>query len=116
MSEIPEDILKIVRGEVPPPPIHSFIGFTFTSIEHGRATVEFEVDERHTNPFGLVQGGLISNIADSAMGAAFHSTLGENETCSTLELKTSFAPEYHTKSLFKNYRLCVASYPRNCLP
>ena len=90
MTSIPEYLQKVIRGEIPPPPITSLIGFTLTSIEPGKAIIELDADERHVNPFGGIHGGLISNIADAAMGTAFHSVLEENETCTTLELKISF--------------------------
>jgi len=89
MSSMPEYLQKVMRGETPPPPITTLIGFALTSVEHGKAIIELNAD-RHVNPFGGIHGGLISNIADAAMGAAYHSTLAENETCSTLELKISF--------------------------
>jgi len=90
MSTIPEYLQKIVRGEIPPPPITTLLGFALTSVEPGKAIIELNADDRHVNPFGGIHGGLISNIADAAMGAAYHSTLEENETCTTLELKISF--------------------------
>lgn len=90
MSTMPEYLQKVVRGEIPPPPITTLIGFALTSVEPGMAVIELDADERHVNPFGGIHGGLICDIADAAMGAAYHSTLGENETCSTLELKISF--------------------------
>ena len=90
MSDIPKYLQKVMRGEVAPPPITEMIGFSLVSVERGRATVELPVDERHVNPFGNVHGGLICDIADAAMGAAYHSTLTDEEICSTLELKISF--------------------------
>jgi len=79
-----------MRGEVAPPPITTLIGFSLVSVEPGLAVVELPIDERHVNPFGNVHGGLICDIADAAMGAAYHSTLTDQEICSTLELKVSF--------------------------
>ena len=90
MQQIPEYLRKITAGEVPPPPIAKLIGFELTDVKRGYAVVELKVNEQYTNPFGGIHGGLICDIADSAMGAAYHSTLAENEICTTLELKTSF--------------------------
>ncbi len=90
MTEIPEYLQQIMRGEVDPPPITALIGFSLTSVESGKAVIELPVDERHINPFGNVHGGLICDIADAAMGAAYHSVLTNEEICSTLELKVSF--------------------------
>jgi uncharacterized protein (TIGR00369 family) len=90
MTDIPEYLQKVIQGEIAPPPVTILIGFSLTHVEYGRAVVELDAGEQHTNPFGLVHGGLICDIADAAMGAAYHSTLTDDETCSTLELKISF--------------------------
>jgi uncharacterized protein (TIGR00369 family) len=59
-------------------------------LSNGRATVEFEANEQHANPMGTLHGGVLCDIADAAMGAAYRSTLTEGETFTTLELKINF--------------------------
>jgi uncharacterized protein (TIGR00369 family) len=81
---------QVMRGEVPPPPIATLIGFTLVSAEAGRAVIEFEATERHANPMGTLHGGVFCDIADAAMGMAYASRLDEGETFTTLELKMSF--------------------------
>ena len=39
---------------------------------------------------GTLHGGILCDIADAAMGMAYASTLGEGETCTTLELTINF--------------------------
>jgi uncharacterized protein (TIGR00369 family) len=85
-----EMLEKLVRGEIPPPPIAQLIGFTLTSLETGQAVVEFEASERHTNPMGTLHGGVLCDVADAAMGMAFASTLAKGESFATLELKINF--------------------------
>jgi len=80
----------IVRGDIPPPPIEQTLGFRMVAVERGRAVMELTLDDRHANPFGTGHGGLIADLADAAMGAACHSTLADDQKCSTLELKISF--------------------------
>lgn len=79
-----------MRGEVPPPPIATLIGFRITSVEPGRAVLELETSERHTNPMGTVHGGVLCDVADAAMGIAYASTLEAGESFTTLELKINF--------------------------
>jgi uncharacterized protein (TIGR00369 family) len=81
---------KMLRGEVPPPPIARLLGFVVKSIEPGRAVFEMEVDERHHNPMGTLHGGVYCDLADAAMGYAYAATLGEGETFTTVELKINF--------------------------
>lgn len=81
---------KVLRGEAPPPPIATLIGFTLISVQPGQAVVELEATGRHANPMGSLHGGVLCDIADAAMGMAYASTLGDGETFTTLELKINF--------------------------
>jgi uncharacterized protein (TIGR00369 family) len=81
---------RLVRGEIPPPPIAQLIGFTLTGIQPGQAIVEFQASERHANPMGTLHGGVLCDVADAAMGMAYASTLAEGESFTTLELKINF--------------------------
>jgi len=90
MTTMLERTRMILRGEAPPPPIASLLGFTLTSVGDGEAMIELKVDERLANPMGTLHGGVLGDIADAAMGMAWASTLGEGETFTTLELKINF--------------------------
>src|SRR5580700_8226464 len=81
---------KMMRGELPPPPIARLLGFTVKIIEPGRAVFEMEVDERHHNPMGTLHGGIYCDLSDAAMGFAYAATLGEGESFTTVELKINF--------------------------
>jgi uncharacterized protein (TIGR00369 family) len=88
----------IYRGELPPPPIATLLGFTLTSIAPGQASIEFEASAQHANPMGTLHGGVLCDIADAAMGMAYASTLEEGETFTTLELKINFLkPIWHAR-------------------
>jgi len=90
MSRMLDYLHTMLRGETPHPPVAMLIGFRLVSIESGQATVEFEAGERHTNPMGMLHGGVLCDVADAAMGMAYASTLDEGETFTTLELKINF--------------------------
>jgi uncharacterized protein (TIGR00369 family) len=90
MSTMLENAQRIIAGEAPASPSGRLIGSRLTAIEPGRAQIELDTDGRHFNPMGTVHGGIICEIADSAMGLAFASTLPEGESFTTLELKINF--------------------------
>ena len=90
MPKMLENLHKVLRGESPPPPIATLIGFRLKSIEPGQAAIEFEATARHGNPMGTLHGGVLCDIADAAMGMAYASTLEDGETFTTLELKINF--------------------------
>lgn len=56
----------------------------------GRTTIEFQADDRYANPMGTLHGGILCDVADAAMGMAYHCTLAEGETFTTIELKINF--------------------------
>jgi uncharacterized protein (TIGR00369 family) len=80
----------LLEGKLPAPPVAQLIGFAPTSIEPGRAVVEMEVGQRHTNPMGTLHGGILCDLADAAMGIAYATTLEAGESFTTLELKINF--------------------------
>lgn len=71
-------------------PVGELVGFRPVSFGDGRAVFEMEAGKRHHNPMGTVHGGVLCDLADAAMGFAFASTLGTQETFTTLELKINF--------------------------
>lgn len=73
-----------------PAPIGKLLGLTLIRNGPGRAIVEFKADARYANPMGTLHGGVLCDIADAAMGAAYLTTLAEGETFTTIELKISF--------------------------
>jgi uncharacterized protein (TIGR00369 family) len=59
----------------------------------GRTVWRMRADERFANPAGIVQGGFIGAMADSAMGSAavtFARGSGRRVFASNVEMKTSF--------------------------
>jgi len=66
------------------------IGFETKEIADGKATVVLAAGPQHANPMGTLHGGILCDIADAAMGIAFASTLGADETFTTVELKINF--------------------------
>jgi uncharacterized protein (TIGR00369 family) len=90
MSRMLDLIRMVQRGELPPPPVATLIGFDINTIEPGRVVMEMAAGPQHANPMGTVHGGILCDLADAAMGMAYASTLDEGETFTTLELKINF--------------------------
>lgn len=80
----------IVSGDAPAPPIAELVGFDLVEVGEGHARFSLDPAERHYNPLGTVHGGIAATLLDSAMGCAVHTTLGEGESYTTLELKVNF--------------------------
>ena len=57
----------------------------------GRSVWVMKVDERFLNPAGIVQGGFLAAMADSAMGASAVTSAGERRVAvANTEMKVSF--------------------------
>ncbi len=98
MAKMIDRIRNTVRGEAPPAPVSELIGFKLTEVEPGRAVVQLEATARHSNPMGTLHGGILCDIADAAMGIAYASTLDDDESFTTLELKINFLkPVWNSK-------------------
>jgi len=108
MSRMLDAIQMIARGELPPPPVATLIGFTLVSGEPGRAVIELEADSRHANPMGTLHGGILCDVADAAMGMAYAATLDEGETFTTLEIKVNFLRPVWTGTLTATGRVVQA--------
>ncbi len=72
-------------------PISRLIGFEVAPEKgDGKTLVALEAGEKHANPMGRVHGGVISALADAAMGTAYGRVLLDEEDFSTIELKVNF--------------------------
>jgi uncharacterized protein (TIGR00369 family) len=92
------------RGD-PAAPVGKLVGFRPISIETGRAVFELEAGPQHANPMGTLHGGIICDVADAAMGTAYASTLGEDESFTTLELKINFLRPFWNGTLTATARV-----------
>jgi len=90
---------RLKSGEIKPPAAE-LIGFRMLSFADGESRFEMDAGPMHHTPMGTVHGGILCTLADSAMGMAFASTLGEGETFTTLEIKVNYLrPVFEAKLL-----------------
>ncbi|GMR10220.1 MAG: PaaI family thioesterase [Anaerolineae bacterium] len=71
-------------------PFGELIGLRFSKIEDGSSQCQLEVTESLLNPYGVVHGGVIYSLADTAMGGALYSVMSEEERCVTVEMKMAY--------------------------
>jgi uncharacterized protein (TIGR00369 family) len=90
VASILERVRGMIRGDVSPPPAAQLVGFRILEVEPGRAVFAMDAGPQHANPMGTLHGGILCDIADAAMGIAYASTLSDDESFTTLELKINF--------------------------
>jgi uncharacterized protein (TIGR00369 family) len=93
------DRITAASADAPAAPVAKLVGFRPTSIERGKTVFELEAGPQHANPMGTLHGGIICDVADAAMGVAYASTLGEDESFTTIELKINFLRPFKTGTL-----------------
>ena len=73
-------------------PFADLVGFTLRPGRRGSGSCAAALDVRPDllNPNGVVHGGALFVMADTAMGAALHTTLAPGEFCATVEIKIHF--------------------------
>jgi acyl-CoA thioesterase len=81
---IDQKLFDYLTGSVANTPFYQLLGINLTMLGEGKAELEVEVEKQHTNPMGLLHGGLIMSIADAAMGNAIRSlgVIGVTADCS----------------------------------
>lgn len=95
---------------VEPPPIARTIGFRLESVDRGAAVFSLTGDPaRHANPMGTMHGGVLVDVGDAAMGFAMASSLADDETFTTVELKINFFKPVWTATLRAEARLVKRS-------
>lgn len=74
-----------------PTAISRTLGIRVVEVGPGTATVEIDADAAiHGNQQGTVHGGLLSELADAAIGTAHSTLMAEGESFTSIELKVNF--------------------------
>ena len=96
-AELPgrELLQAIIDGHLPPPPIATLVGAELVSVSEGEAVFRCTPDEATYNPIGMVHGGLLCTLLDSAAGCAVHTMLPAGTGYGTIEIKVSFLEPLH---------------------
>lgn len=93
MSEAPLTNLEALRAALENGPRAGWadtIGAEIAEVDPGRVVVELDANPRHQHPGGVVQGGIITAVADAAMGMSLLTLQSRGEANSTIELKINF--------------------------
>jgi uncharacterized protein (TIGR00369 family) len=85
-----EFLCAIRDGKVAPAPIAVLMGFRPVEIGKGHVIFECTPDESVYNPIGVVHGGLVCTLADTAAACAVHSTLDTGVAYTSIDLNVSY--------------------------
>ncbi|MEX5261551.1 PaaI family thioesterase [Kocuria sp. CPCC 205263] len=85
-----EFLRRMVAGDLPNPPMAGHVNMDLVDVEHGTVTFRGQPDESHYNPIGVVHGGFVGTVLDSALECAAHSTLPAGTGYTSIEIKTNY--------------------------
>jgi uncharacterized protein (TIGR00369 family) len=85
-----DDLQTIVEGRRAPIPYDAHMGFRLVSWSPDGAVVEADVDGRFANPTGVLHGGVLMGLADSAMGLTVTGLLAEGQAGTNTDLQMRF--------------------------
>ena len=71
-------------------PLRTFLDFTIDDGIGGGAVAALDVSDRHLNPNGVVHGGVVFTLVDTAMGRATMSVLEEGQICASIEVAVRY--------------------------
>ena len=85
-----EFMRALSQGTIPPAPIAQLLGMRAVKVDVGLVVFACTPDESVYNPIGLVHGGLMCTMADSAAGCAVHTTLAAGVGYSSIDITVNF--------------------------
>jgi uncharacterized protein (TIGR00369 family) len=80
----------LVDGRLPQPPIANLLQFHLCEVRPGEAVFECTPDESMFNPIGVIHGGLVCTLADSAAGCAVHTTLDAGVGYTSIDITVNY--------------------------
>jgi acyl-CoA thioesterase len=89
-SGLDERQLADLAERVRTSPFHQWIGLELRSVGDGKAEIYMDLQAHHFNPQRIVHGGIITAVADSAIGLALRSKLKPGVTHRTAQLNVHF--------------------------
>jgi uncharacterized protein (TIGR00369 family) len=93
-----EFLQAIVDGRLPRPPIADLMSARLVRVDDGLAVFRCTPGESLYNPIGLVHGGALCTLLDSAAGCAVQTTLPVGIGFSSIEIKVSFLSPLRAES------------------
>ena len=85
-SEYSREIISIVNSS----PYPSHMSMRLTSLELDRATVKLEIGNCHLQPYGIVHGGVLSTLIDTATFWSVFMRIPEDAGLVNIDLKLNY--------------------------
>jgi uncharacterized protein (TIGR00369 family) len=87
-----DDIEADLRARVASSAFHSWMGMELVAAEPGRVEISLEAADHHLNLQGLLHGGVIATLADTATGLAVRTMVPAGRRHVTVQLDVHYLP------------------------
>ena len=84
------DYIRALQHAVHDAPYPNLIGMTLGSIDFDRCSIELELAQRHMQPFGIVHGGVLATLIDTATFWAGFLRLPQDAGLVNVDLKLNY--------------------------
>ena len=115
-QELPAEELARLRETFARVPYVGLLGFEFVRAERGAATFALEVREELTRMGGILHGGAVVSLLDTAAAFAVHTVIEPDGRTVTVDLTVHFLRpassgrvEAHARILRRGRRVCIIS-------
>jgi uncharacterized protein (TIGR00369 family) len=88
-----------IRERIATSPYHRWTGTELVSYDPGVVRIAAEVQPHHHNPQGIVHGGVLAGLLDTACGLALRSLLPSDRTHRTVQLSINYLKAVRTGRL-----------------
>jgi len=85
-----EKCLEKVKTVANNSPYYQLLGMGVTEIKEGESRIQMVFKPELTHPYGIVHGGAIASLADSAVAMALISLVDQKDKITTIEFKINF--------------------------
>ena len=90
LSKEAEEFTKVARRTLKDNPATNLLGFRLESVGRGCAVLRLDVRARHKQMQGVVHGGILAALADTASAIAAYTTVTKGTAIATVELKINY--------------------------
>ena len=84
------DVTERLRARLSDSPFHTWLGVGVVEASEGWVRLGLEAQQQHLNLQGLVHGGLLATLADTAMGLAIRTSVEPDRRHVTIALHVQF--------------------------
>ncbi len=90
MSDLNPEHVRELTSFISRSPFPGHLGMELVSFAAGRATVRLKVRDFHFQPYGIVHGGVLSSLIDTATFWAVYTGIPEADGLVSLDLKLNY--------------------------